>query len=63
MYGWMVRMPLKCMRGWTFFSKQHGFSGLTPVPSDTTALTTSYFNPFDAVTAYMQVRTGPYFPN
>ncbi len=33
----MVRMPFKRARG-TFFSKKHGFLDLTPVYSETTAL-------------------------
>ncbi len=40
---WMVRMPLKSSRGGTFFSKKHGFLGLTPVYSETTALSKPYF--------------------
>ncbi len=42
-YVWMVHMPLKHGRGGHFFSKKHGFSGLTPVSWDTTTLTRSYF--------------------
>ncbi len=38
----MVRMPLKRARA-TFFSKKHGFLGLTPVYSETTALNKPYF--------------------
>ncbi len=36
-------MPLKHARGETFFSKKHGFLGLTPVYSETTALSKPYF--------------------
>ncbi len=38
----MVRMPFKRARK-TFFSKKHGFLGLTPVYSETTALSKPYF--------------------
>ncbi len=42
MYVWMVRMPVKRVR--VFFSLlKRGFSGLTPVSSDTTTLTKFYF--------------------
>ncbi len=38
----IVRMPFK--RAWgTFFSKKHGVLGLTPVYSETTALSKPYF--------------------
>ncbi len=43
MYVWMVRMSFKRARGGTFFSKKHGFLGLTPVYSETTALSKPYF--------------------
>ncbi len=43
MYVWMVRMPFKRARGGTFFSKKYGFLGLTPVYSETTALSKPYF--------------------
>ncbi len=39
---WMVRMPLKHARGELFLQK-HGFLGLTPVYSETTALSKPYF--------------------
>ncbi len=42
MYVWMVRMPFKRARA-TFFSKKHGFLRLTPVYSETTALSKPYF--------------------
>ncbi len=42
MYVWIVRMPFKRARG-TFFLKKHGFLGLTPVYSETTALSKPYF--------------------
>ncbi len=42
MYVWMVPMPFKRARE-TFFSKKHGFLGLTPVFSETTALSKPYF--------------------
>ncbi len=42
MYVWMVRMPLKHARG-ELFSKKHSFLGLTPVYSETTALSKPYF--------------------
>ncbi len=38
----MVRIPFKRARG-TFFSKKHGFLGLTPVYSEITALSKPYF--------------------
>ncbi len=43
MYVWIVRMPFKRARGDRFFFKKHGFLGLTPVYSETTALSKSYF--------------------
>ncbi len=43
MYVWIVRMPFKRARGERFFLKKHGFLGLTPVYSETTALSKSYF--------------------
>ncbi len=42
MYVWIVRMPFKRARG-TYFFKKHGFLGLTPVYSETTALSKPYF--------------------
>ncbi len=36
-------MPLKCARGELFSPKKHVFLGLTPVYSETTALSKSYF--------------------
>ncbi len=39
----MVRMPFKRARVELFFSKKHGFLGLTPVYSETTALSKPYF--------------------
>ncbi len=39
----MVRMPLKCARGELFSQKKHVFLGLTPVYSETTALSKPYF--------------------
>ncbi len=42
-YVWIVRMPFKRARGERFFLKRHGFLGLTPVYSETTALSKSYF--------------------
>ncbi len=42
MDGWMVRMPFKRARE-TFFFKKHGFLGLTPVYSETIALSKPYF--------------------
>ncbi len=42
MYVWIVRMPFKRARG-TFILKKHGFLGLTPVYSETTALSKPYF--------------------
>ncbi len=44
MYVWMVRMPFKRARG-KLFSKKHGFLGLTPVYSETTALSKPYYFP------------------
>ncbi len=41
MHGWMVLMPLNA-NGRIFLLK-HGFSGATPVSSDTTALTNLIF--------------------
>ncbi len=43
MYVWIVRMPFKRARGERFFFKKHGFLGLTPVYSETTALSKPYF--------------------
>ncbi len=43
MYVWIVRMPFKRARGERFFLKKHGFLGLTPVYSETTALSKFYF--------------------
>ncbi len=43
MYVWIVRMPFKRARRERFFFKKHGFLGLTPVYSETTALSKSYF--------------------
>ncbi len=43
MYVLIVRMPFKRARGERFFLKKHGFLGLTPVYSETTALSKSYF--------------------
>ncbi len=40
-YGWYV-CPLNARRG-TVFSKKHGLLGLTPVCSETTALSKPYF--------------------
>ncbi len=40
---WMVRMPFKRACGFPFFFKKHGFLGLTPVYSETTALSKPYF--------------------
>ncbi len=42
MYVWMVRMPFKRARG-ELFSQKHGFLGLTPVYSETTASSKPYF--------------------
>ncbi len=39
----MLRMPFKRARGECFFFKKHGFLGLTPVYSETTALSKPYF--------------------
>ncbi len=39
----MVRMPFKRARGELFSLKKHGFLGLTPVYSETTALSKPYF--------------------
>ncbi len=43
MYEWMVRMLSKRARGELFFSKKHGFFGLTQVYSETPALRMPYF--------------------
>ncbi len=43
MYVWIVRMPFKRAHGERFFLKKHGFLGLTPVYSETTALSKPYF--------------------
>ncbi len=43
MYGWMVRMLFKHARRELFSPKKHGFLGLTPVYSETTALSKPYF--------------------
>ncbi len=43
MYVWMVRMPLKRARGELFSLKKHGFLGLAPVYSETTALSKPFF--------------------
>ncbi len=43
MYVWIVRMPFKRARWERFFFKKHGFLGLTPVYSETTALSKPYF--------------------
>ncbi len=43
MYVWIVRMPFKRARGELFSSKKHKFLGLTPVYSETTALSKPYF--------------------
>ncbi len=40
---WMVHMPFKRARGELFSSTKHGFFGLTPVYSETTALSKPYF--------------------
>ncbi len=42
MHVWIVRMLFKRAQG-TFFFKKHGFLGLTPVYSETTALNKPYF--------------------
>ncbi len=42
MYGWMVRMLFKRARG-KLSPKKDGFLGLTPVYSETTALSKPYF--------------------
>ncbi len=39
----MVRMPFKRSRVERFSPKKHGFLGLTPVYSETTALSKPYF--------------------
>ncbi len=54
MYIWMVRMPFKRARG-TFFSKKHGFLGLTPVYSETTALSKPYLILFGAVPELLEL--------
>ncbi len=41
-YVWIVHMPFKRARG-ELFLKKHGFLGLTPVYSETTALSKPYF--------------------
>ncbi len=41
-FVWMVCITLKRARG-AFFSKKHGFLGLTPVYSETTASSKPYF--------------------
>ncbi len=41
MYVWIVRMPFKRARGELFLKKKHGFLGLTPVYSETTAYLSS----------------------
>ncbi len=43
MYVWMVRMVLKRAGGFPFLLRKHCFLGLTPVSSDTTALSKFYF--------------------
>ncbi len=43
MYVWMVRMLVKRARRELFSPKKHGFLGLTPVYSETTALSKPYF--------------------
>ncbi len=43
MYVWMVRMLFKRARGKLSFPKKHGYLGLTPVYSETTALSKLYF--------------------
>ncbi len=44
MYLWIVRMPCPLnARVELFFLKKHGFLGLTPVYSETTALSKPYF--------------------
>ncbi len=40
---WMVHMPFKRPSGELFSHKNHGFLGLTPVYSETTALSNPYF--------------------
>ncbi len=42
MYVWMVRMLFKRARRELFSPKKHGFFGLTPVYSETTALSKPY---------------------
>ncbi len=39
----IVRMPFKRARGKLIYPKKHGFLGLTPVYSETTALSKPYF--------------------
>ncbi len=43
MYVWIVRMPFKRARGDRFFLKKTRLLGLTPVYSETTALSKPYF--------------------
>ncbi len=43
MYVWMVRILFKRARRELFSPKKHGFLGLTPVYSETTALSKPYF--------------------
>ncbi len=43
MDGWMIRMLFKRGRWELFSPKKHGFLGLTPVYSETTALSKPYF--------------------
>ncbi len=43
MYVWMVRMLFKRVRRELFSPKNHGFLGMTPVYSETTALSKPYF--------------------
>ncbi len=43
MYVWMVRMLFKRARRELLSPKKHGFLGLTPVYSETTALSKPYF--------------------
>ncbi len=43
MYVWMVRMLFKRAPEKNFSPKKHGFIGLTPVYSETTALNKPYF--------------------
>ncbi len=51
----MVRMPLKRARG-TFFSKKHVFLGLTPVYTETTALSKPYLVKRQSVRKFLRKR-------